>query len=95
MAAYLIAHVEVTDPRTYEEYRQKVPAVIAAHGGRFLVRGGTVHRLEGEINLQRVVVIEFPGMTQLRAFYDSPEYRPLIVLRQRASRGSLFAIEGV
>jgi len=95
MAAYLIAHVHVTDPRSYEEYRQKVTAVIAAHGGRFLVRGGTLERLEGDAELERVVVIEFADMTRLKGFYESPEYRPLIEVRQRASRGSLFAIAGV
>ena len=39
MAAYLIADVEVKDAQAYEDYRQKVPAVIAAYGGRYLVRG--------------------------------------------------------
>jgi uncharacterized protein (DUF1330 family) len=95
MAAYLIAHIEVTDPRTYEEYRQKVPVIIAAHGGRFLVRGGAIERLEGDGKLQRLVVLEFPNMTRLKAFYESADYRPLIALRQSASRGSLFAVEGV
>ena len=33
-------------------------------------------------------------MEKLQAFYNSPEYRPLIALRQRASTGSLVAIEG-
>ena len=48
MAAYLIADVEVTHPEAYEEYRAKVPAVIAAYGGRYLVRGGACEVLEGE-----------------------------------------------
>lgn len=95
MAAYLIANVEVTNVEAYAEYRRQVPAVVAAYGGRFLVRGGAVRRLEGEAELSRVVVIEFASMAQLEAFYDSPEYQPLIALRQRASRSSLFAVEGV
>jgi uncharacterized protein (DUF1330 family) len=41
------------------------------------------------------VVLEFPDMGQLKAFYNSPEYRPLIALRQRSARSSLFAVEGV
>ena len=31
MAAYLIAHVDVTDPQLYEKYRLKVPSVVAAY----------------------------------------------------------------
>ena len=47
MAAYIYGNIEVTDPQLYEEYRRDVPALIAAHGGRYLVRGGAVTVLEG------------------------------------------------
>jgi uncharacterized protein (DUF1330 family) len=95
MSAYLIANIEVTDAAAYEEYRGKVPAIIVAHGGRYLARGGQVERLEGEINPQRVVILEFPSLARLKAFYESPEYRPLIAIRQRAARSNLFAVEGL
>jgi uncharacterized protein (DUF1330 family) len=68
VAAYIIAMIKVTDPQSYEEYRQKVPAVIAAYGGRYLLRGGALERLEGEADLHRVVVLEFPNMAKLKAF---------------------------
>ncbi|MEO5882012.1 MAG: DUF1330 domain-containing protein [Caldimonas sp.] len=35
MAAYLIADVEVTNAKGYEDYRAKVPAIIAAYGRRY------------------------------------------------------------
>ena len=40
MAAYVIADIKVTDSAGFAEYQQKVPATIAAYGGRYLVRGG-------------------------------------------------------
>ena len=95
MAAYIHASVEVTDPVAYEEYRRQVPAVIAANGGRYLVRGGPTDVLEGEPGTARQVILEFPDMAQLKAFYHSPEYTALIAVRQRASKGRLVAIEGV
>lgn len=95
MAAYLHASIEVTDPAAYEEYRRQVPAVIAAYGGRYLVRGGAIEVLEGDAPLRRQVILEFPDMAALKAFYHSPEYRPLIAIRQRAAHGRLVAIEGV
>ena len=95
MAAYLIADLEVTDARAYQDYRERVPAVIAAYGGRYLVRGGSVERLEGDASLHRVVVLEFADMGRLRAFYESPEYQRLVSIRQNASRSNLFAVEGV
>jgi len=94
MAAYLYGNIEITDPALYEEYRRDVPAVIAAHGGRYLVRGGAVKVLEGNGVPQRQVILEFPDMAQLEAFYYSPEYQRLVAIRQRAASGTLFAIEG-
>ena len=63
-------------------------------GGKFVVRGGKHEVLEGEWRPVRLVVIEFPDMAALKAWYQSPEYTALIKLRQGASRGSLIAVEG-
>jgi uncharacterized protein (DUF1330 family) len=95
MAAYVIADIEVTASAAYEEYRRRVPALIAAYGGRYLVRGGAVEVLEGDARPQRLVILEFPDRERLRAFYQSAEYRELIPIRQQASRGSLIAVDGV
>lgn len=95
MAAYIFASVEITDPAAYEEYRRRVPAVIEAYGGRYLVRGGAVERLEGDGELDRLVILEFPDMARLKAFYQSAQYQPLLAIRQRAARSNLIAVEGV
>ena len=94
MAAYIHANLEITDPVVYDDYRRQVPAVVAAHGGRFLVRGGATTVLEGEASPKRQVILEFPDMAHLQAFYSSPEYQRLIAIRQSASKGVLLAIEG-
>ena len=95
MAAYIHGKIEVTDPALYETYRRDVPAVLAAHGGRFLVRGGAMTVLEGDAPPTRQVILEFPDMAHLTAFYHSPDYQRLVAIRQRASTGTLVAIEGV
>jgi uncharacterized protein (DUF1330 family) len=94
MPAYLIAEIEVTDPAAFAEYGKRVPATIAQYGGRYLVRGGAVDALEGGWMPKRVVVLEFPTLDQARKWYRSPEYAPLIALRQKASRGKLVMVEG-
>ena len=95
MSAYLIAEVEVTDPVTYEEYRGQVAPTVERYGGRFLVRGGTVHELEGEWTPKRLVVIEFSNMASLREWYQSEEYERLKRIRQRSSKATVLAVEGV
>ncbi len=95
MTAYLIADVEVIDSAAYEEYRQKVPATIAAYGGRYIARGGATQVLEGGWAPKRCVLLEFPSMTQLKTWWDSPEYVPLRAIRERATRSNLVAVEGL
>ena len=95
MAAYLLANVQVTDPAVFEDYRKQVPATLAAYGGSYRVRGGATEVLEGDGVPSRVVIIEFPDMARLKAWYHSPEYRPLLALRLKSARASVTAIEGV
>ena len=94
MAAYVFAEIEVTDPAPYEEYRKQVLAVVTRYGGKFIVRGGRVESKEGGWKPKRMVALEFPSMEQALKWYDSPEYAPLIKLRQKASRGKLIIVEG-
>ena len=94
MAAYVIGEIEVTDPALYEDYRKQVLATIEKHGGRFLVRGGSVEPLEGGWSPKRLVLLEFPNMQKALGWYRSGDYAPLIKLRQRASRGKLVLVEG-
>jgi len=95
MAAYLIADVEVIDSAGYEEYRQKVPATIAAHGGRYLARGGATRVLEGSWAPKRCVILEFPSRQHLEDWWASPEYQPLRAVRERCARSSLVMLDGV
>jgi uncharacterized protein (DUF1330 family) len=91
----VIAEIDITDPKAYEEYRAKVPGVIAKYGGKYIVRGGKVEPLEGGWQPKRLAVIEFGSMKQALEFDRSEDYAPLIKLRQRASRGKIVIVEGI
>ncbi|TDH59963.1 DUF1330 domain-containing protein [Dankookia rubra] len=94
MPAYLVANIRVKDPAKFAAYRDQVTPMIARFGGRYLIRGGAVTPVEGRPNLERVVVLEFPTMDALKTFYHSPNYAPLIALRQDAAEGDVALIEG-
>ena len=94
MSAYLIANVDVHDPDAYQDYRSRTGAIVERHGGRFIVRGGKVHVLEGDPWAHRLVIIQFPTLEAARGFYDSPEYQEIIPLRTRVSDGALLIVEG-
>jgi uncharacterized protein (DUF1330 family) len=93
MNGYVIGEIEVTDPGVYDDYRKQVLATITRYGGRFLVRGSKAEALEGAPP-KRMVLLEFPSYEQALKWYRSPEYAPLITLRQQASKGRLVLVEG-
>ena len=95
MAAYVLANVEVIDAAGFAAYREAVPATIARYGGRYLARGGTTVVAEGGLTPKRVVLVEFPNTDAVRAWLDSPEYRPLLELRQRTANTDMWIIDGV
>ena len=71
--AYWIAHVHVTDPEAYGRYAALAGPAIAAHGGRFLARGGRYVQLEGTARERNVVAV-FPSLEKAVECYHSPAY---------------------
>ena len=94
MPAYFIVNLDIRDPEKFETYRQRVAPLVEQHGGRYLVRGGELHLIEGDLGLKRLVVLEFPALEAARRFYESPEYAPLLKLRQEAARSDIVLAEG-
>ena len=94
MTAYWIAHVTVTDPEAYQGYQALAPAAFAAHGARFLARGGAHEVLEGPV-LDRHVVIEFPPLAAARACYQSAEYQAARARREGAAVAHVVIVEGL
>ncbi len=95
MAAYLIADTHITDLERYEKYKRQVSPLIERFGGRYAARGGEHEVLEGDWEPTRLVVLEFPDMASLKAWYYSPEYGPMKAIRQAASKSRLIALEGL
>ncbi|HJP22665.1 MAG: DUF1330 domain-containing protein [Alphaproteobacteria bacterium] len=94
MTAYFVAQIVLHDAETYAKYTAQTPGIVADYGGRFIVRGGRWESLEGAEPGPRVVLIEFPSFEQAQAWYNSDAYQAILPLRQAASTGSAFLVEG-
>ena len=93
---YLVVESKVNDPVAYEEYKRLAQIAIAAHGGRYLVRGGAVDVLEGPWTApQRLVIVEFDSVERAKKFYDSPEYRAARAARKDAADMNMLVVEGL
>lgn len=95
MKCYLIANVIVTDPVRFAEYREKVPGIISKYEGQYVVRAGAVHPLEGELGIQRMIMLEFASIDAARRFYYSAEYAPLLELRKETTQSQVAFVEAL
>ena len=95
MPAYVIVEVAIHDPAAYEEYKQLTPAAIAVFDGRFVVRGGPTQTLEGDWKPERMVVLEFPTVARANEWWNSAQYTPAKLIRQRAAYTKMIIVEGV
>jgi uncharacterized protein (DUF1330 family) len=92
--AYLVAQITISDPQGYEAYRSRTRAIVESFGGRFLVRGGTLHPLEGRAGFERLAIIEFPDLESAQRFYQSADYQQLVPHRTANSDSMLLIAEG-
>lgn len=94
MAAYVVVDIHVQDPVRYEEYRCQAAPSVTAFGGRYLVRGGAVTKLEGDWTPARFVVLEFPSAARAKEWWNSDLYRPIKAIRHATARTSMVLVEG-
>lgn len=94
--AYVVGQVNFTNTVAYkEEYAVKVPGTIEKYGGKYIIRGGKMTHIEGNLERERVVVIEFPDHKAATTWYNSPEYQAIIGGRQRNAETILTIIQGI
>jgi uncharacterized protein (DUF1330 family) len=95
MPAYVIADVrDAWDSEALAEYRRRNTDAVAAHGGRFLIRGGDHELLEGEWDSKRIVLMEFPDREAARAWWTSDEYEAIKPIRRGASTTNILLVDG-
>jgi uncharacterized protein (DUF1330 family) len=95
MTAYYIGEHDVRDQAAFVDYLKLVIPMIERHGGRYLTKPGSHEMLEGHWQPNRVVIVAFPDMASLKAWYQAPDYQPLIAKRQAVARDVMIAIEGI
>ena len=91
---YILFQSDVPDPAALAEYGQRVLADVAQFNGAFIAVDRTPEAVEGNPNLQQTVIIAFPTMERLWAFWNSPEYAETKKLRDGLGTFNAVVIEG-
>ena len=95
---YLISEADViTDLTAIKEYGAKVNETLAPFNGHyhFVVRGGKTESLDGDAPPKGIVIFAFDSAEQAHAWYDSPAYAAIRPIRQAATKGRTFLVDGV
>jgi len=93
MAAYVVNEIWVTEPERFSTYAQQVPPTLAAYGGRYVVRSGATHAVEGEPP-GRIVILEFPDRAAALAWRASPAYQAILPIRDATSTSRVYVVDG-
>jgi len=94
MSAYVVVDIQVKDPVRYEEYKNQALPSVTAFGGRYLVRGGAVTKLEGDWTPGRFVVLEFPSVARAKEWWGSDLYKPIKAIRHATASTKMIVVEG-
>jgi uncharacterized protein (DUF1330 family) len=94
MPVYMIVDIQILDPAQYAQYVDQAYEIVIRYGGRYLVRGGTATPLSGNWHPERVIVIAFDSMEQMRTCFASPEYRAIAPLREQSILSRSIVVPG-
>ncbi len=74
---------------TLKQYQQAAGAVVQRHGGSAVARGSGLESLKGGNQWKVGIVIRFPDLAAVHAWYNDPDYQKVIPLRDEAYDNSL------
>jgi uncharacterized protein (DUF1330 family) len=94
MTAYIVSRVNIRDLGSMTSYFSGAPETVEAYGGKYLARTSDLTQLEGDEEIDRIVVLEFPDTESAQAWYDSREYKPLRDQRWAAADAKIILIPG-
>lgn len=79
MTHEMMVGLTVTDDALYQQYREAMAPLLAAHGGgfRYDFRVGEVLKSASDHPINRVFAIYFADTARMQAFFAHPDYRAI------------------
>ncbi|MBD3648191.1 MAG: DUF1330 domain-containing protein [Pseudomonadales bacterium] len=96
MKAYVIVDITIENSEDFMEYVGQIPALIAKHGGRYLVRGAEPETVLAQSESpQYLAVLEFPSRESANAFLEERNSVGLADLFARTTKSRILLADGV
>ena len=80
--AYMLVMGKNYHPANLAAYARALPPIYAKYEGEYVAFSTDVDIAEGEYDYQSLIISGWPDATSARKFWDSPEYREAIKLRE-------------
>jgi len=94
--AYLVVTIrEILDQAAFDEYADRVRPILQKYDGWWVAIEAQHVTRAGTWPYVRTVLVEFPSIDRAQQWYDSPEYREIIPLRQRAIDANIVMVRSL
>jgi uncharacterized protein (DUF1330 family) len=91
----MLIRANVDDPAQLKAYQAATPPIVEKYRGKLIVRSGVSIALEEPAESRRLVVMEFPALSDAEAFYHSREYSEARKLREDIGSFEFVAVDRV
>ena len=95
MSCYFIAQIQITDMNEYQKYLDHSDSVFSRYKGKYLAVDTSSEVLEGSWSYGRMVMIEFENETELKRWYESPEYQSILLYRLKGAKCDSLLVHGL
>jgi uncharacterized protein (DUF1330 family) len=93
---YFVVELNVTNQEEFDrDYGGRAGALVAEHGGTFVVGGAPAEAVEGDAPEGVVIIVTFEDMESARSFLDAPEYQEIVPIRRRTAETRSYLVQGV
>ena len=95
MTVYAIVQLNIHDRPTYDRYVERFMSVFEKFDGKVLAADDHPRVLQGEWNMNRLVLMSFPDRRSFAAWATSPEYEEIAKDRIASSTGVFLLAHGL
>jgi uncharacterized protein (DUF1330 family) len=89
MTYVVVTIKKMKDLEAFREYAVQAVPIVERFGGKYLAADKTPEVRSGEWPFVRTLIVAYPNCAAARAFYDSPEYRQIVPIRNRAIEANI------
>jgi uncharacterized protein (DUF1330 family) len=95
VTVYAIAQLKFTDRSAYDRYRAGFLDVFARYAGTVLAADESPQLVEGDSDVQKVVLLSFPDEASFREWAESPEFQEISEYRRAGAQTVVHLVTGL